>query len=410
MTISSERLNIELVLCRSLHDRSSNGRIRNLYLTRRALEGLGKYNETVVETTFRRNGKLQGLRFFLRKLILSVLQGRPLPMQIAAFSCIPRTLQDFYNDPSLFVFDGVRLLEYQLEVRKVFPSALIIVDMDDLMSRRYETIAKTGVQPSLGNFRYAFPKIFGTLLRNSLISRAISHYENYSMQYAEELSLLAADRVVLVSKIEGNILAARHPQLAHKITVIPPAVQIPKIIKPFRVSPKKLRFCFVGSDVVAQNASAIDELLRVWRSMNIPSELIIVGKQFRDYDLPSKVSLVGFIDDLLDIYDGRTVLFCPTIVRGGVKTKVLEAFAYAAPVIGSELAYEGIDFKDFFLTINNIGGVQALLNPEILSPLLLENSEKGYEMVLNDFSPPSFERKWQRLVNSMKKNCGELQK
>jgi glycosyltransferase involved in cell wall biosynthesis len=389
----------EFVLSRDLDIQSNDGRLRSLRSVRQVLRDMGDCNETVIDSVFERYGRKKGLVRFVWKLMAGLVRGRAVPLQVAAFQADEALLRQFEGrkDP-IFVLDGVRLVDIQLKLREQYPQALFVVDLDDLMSRRFEVLLETGAPPSLGNFGKRFPGAFAKLLAIPAIGRAICRYECFALRRYEMAALDAADRVVLISNMEGKMLSQRAGNLAHRVFTVPPLVDVPTIVKPFNATPETLRYCFVGSDAVPQNQTAIDELIEIWRHLKPANELLIVGKQKRAYDLPPGLSLTGFVEDLLDIYDGRTVLLSPTKVAGGVKTKFLEAFSYGAPVIGTDLTFEGVEWSDSYLTFDQLGGFEVLLEMEKTLPLLIKNAAWGRRLVDAKFALSHFQTNWTKVL------------
>ena len=99
--------------------------------------------------------------------------------------------------------------------------------------------------------------------------------------------------------------------------------------------------------------------------------IVIIGKGFPKEKVTlnsEKVSLeiMGFVDDPYPIISGSKALLSPLFSGAGIKVKVIESLACGVPVIGTEIAFEGIpveyerfmihaeDGKSFIRNMNEI--------------------------------------------------------
>jgi glycosyltransferase involved in cell wall biosynthesis len=157
----------------------------------------------------------------------------------------------------------------------------------------------------------------------------------------ESRILDAADAVVLVSGTEANELkGALRANLAAKVTIIPPAM--PQI-NPTMPSTVIERFVFVGADSLLQNRRTIEALTDLWSRLRPTTPLHLYGRQKGVYAQKHGIIVHGFVDDIAQAYVPGSVMLAPSFVSGGVKTKVLEAFAYGIAVVGNRTTFEGID-------------------------------------------------------------------
>lgn len=78
-----------------------------------------------------------------------------------------------------------------------------------------------------------------------------------------------------------------------------------------------------------------------------PTTFKIVGRMFPKEKLVNKnplikVEVLGFVDDPYDILTKSTALVTPLFQGAGIKVKVIEALACGVPVIGTDIAFEGL--------------------------------------------------------------------
>ena len=129
-------------------------------------------------------------------------------------------------------------------------------------------------------------------------------------------------------------------------------------------APEKGKLLFVGGLDWYPNNSAITQFLsEVWPQLrdSVPNlELDIIGKNPSNQIIGlvesfPEVHLHGYVDDLEKFYTQAMVFICPISDGGGTKLKVLDAMNHGVPVLGTELAFEGIDV---------VNGINALIVKE----------------------------------------------
>lgn len=274
-----------------------------------------------------------------------------LPVQSAIYASdrdMRAIVDSIPEDVDAIYLDGVRTFSLLRLLRERRPHQRIVVDLDDLMSRRMALLLSLGEPPSPGYLSGRIPRPVQRLLQSPRFTRALLKYERWSLEQTERAILDLADAVVLLSSEDRAALAGR-PGRRAEIFTVPPFVTLRREPRPLLND--QLRFVFVGTDALTQNRLTIDYLLAIWRRHQIAAPLTIFGEQRRSIDLPAGVTIAGYVDSIDDIYDGRSILLSPTFLRGGIKTKVLEGFAYGAPVIGNAATFEAMDIGDYPLKI-----------------------------------------------------------
>ena len=78
------------------------------------------------------------------------------------------------------------------------------------------------------------------------------------------------------------------------------------------------------------------------------TRIIIIGKGLNEKLVKNnnplvKTEIMGFVDNPYNIIANSKALISPLFSGAGIKVKVIEAFACGAPVLGSDLAFEGFD-------------------------------------------------------------------
>lgn len=388
-----------------------SGRTHVLRAVRSVLISSGHLREIVSLTVFARYGSILGLVVFSFTLLVSLFRLKPLPLQCALYSHlggIPAS--NIPPEGGYVVVDSVRQLRLVEALRRQDRALRIVVDMDDLMSRRVRVLLESDFEVSLGAFAEKIPKAFVQLLTSRGFARSLMRYEAYALERAEDRLCRAADEVVTVSQIEAEILiAAVGPKARARVHAIAPPAHPPTVpITPFAEDEchGSIRFVFIGSDTLIQNRSSIDWLIDAWATWKPDADLFVFGTQSRVYARPDRTHFHGFVQSLAEVYDGRSVLLCPTFMAGGVKTKVLEAFVHGAPVVGTDLTYEGIPNNVAYLTIETIGLERLLSRPESVRSLFYEAAKTGRREVTKAFGPDAFAQKWRTILNRAASSSG----
>jgi glycosyltransferase involved in cell wall biosynthesis len=135
-----------------------------------------------------------------------------------------------------------------------------------------------------------------------------------------------------------------------RVEVIPNSVAFPALGSDESTEPLVL---FVGSMGSRPNAQAVDELVAsIWplvRKQVPEARLAIIGsgaeltQSYPPRD-PS-VSFLGFVDDLQEWYRRARLVCCPIHHGSGTRVKIIEAAAYAKPVVSTQLGAEGLRFE-----------------------------------------------------------------
>jgi Glycosyl transferases group 1 len=282
----------------------------------------------------------------LAKAGLRFIQGlfaSPYPLQALLFSDqreiqrIESIVQSF--KPDVVFIESERNSFLIQSLRNRWPKLRIVCDFDDLMSRRMTEWVSHGNAISFGYMARFIPAPLQKLLAGPLAG-SICRYEAASLAALEQQLLELCDNVILLSSKETELLKKITPStLQSKITLIPPACEPKQIKRPIQ----PIRFVFIGSDALLQNRLTIEYLIDLWRQYAIRSPLVIYGKMTKTYPgLPISVQFAGFADTLTDVYTDNSILLSPSFVKGGVKTKILEAMEYGTLPIGNAISFEGI--------------------------------------------------------------------
>lgn len=93
---------------------------------------------------------------------------------------------------------------------------------------------------------------------------------------------------------------------------------------------------------------------------------------------PANVEFTGFVESLHSLYKRSRVACCPILAGGGTRIKIIEAAAYAKPIVATTIGAEGLDFvngQEIFLRDNAAGFAEACVK-------LLRDEELGKKLGL----------------------------
>jgi glycosyltransferase involved in cell wall biosynthesis len=393
-----DRPKVALVLTRAITDDSGFGRVKTLREIRKALNAGFDVKElylySLVETRRIRDVLTAGAR-----LMVGLLTGRPLPLQTLLYSGSSQigALVDALAEEH---FDAIYLdsVRCQLLVRKIrhrLPQARLVVDLDDLMSRRMQECALKRVPLSLGFLRHLFPKPLEWLVQGPL-SGLVARYEARALNAAELEIAESTQAVVLVSSAERDILRGKlTAQTSQSVHSVPPPAQSCRSVPPLE---GPLRFIFIGSDRLAQNRLAIDFLLRLWDELKPSARLHIYGRQDRPPAEVAGVIWEGFVDDVAAAYTCGSILLLPCLLSGGVKTKVIETWSFGCPVLGTASAFEGVEVPGYPLALPETEWAKYLLHPEDYRSVWLSAAHLGNAYVRGTLSPERYATQWRDIV------------
>lgn len=162
----------------------------------------------------------------------------------------------------------------------------------------------------------------------------------------------------------NNIVACSHQELKKiypvitdsKIHLVPHLstdLDSTSTITPYSMREFKYDLLFVGTNYQL-NADGIDFFLQQIVPKIISQKpdlrLAIVGKVAEliqvDPALAQNVICTGYVSDLAELYLQSRVVICPLLDGSGTKVKLLEAIAYAMPIVTTTTGAAGISLKD----------------------------------------------------------------
>jgi glycosyltransferase involved in cell wall biosynthesis len=325
----------------------------------------------------------------------SLCRGRPLPLQCVLYAS-PRQCNRIaarvaeYACDTVYL-DTVRCQQLLRTLRRRLPGLHIVTDFDDLMSRRAYYLLRNRLPFATGHVSRHVPRWVRGLCEK-LLARPIAAYEAFTLPAAEDEVIAASDATILVSSADREKLRSRIS--IDTVHTIPPAVVV---VRPPLDEIAPGRFVFIGSDNFIHNRSAIDFLLETWRKFRPSLGLHIYGLQSRNHPAVEGVHWHGFVKNLAEVYQPGSIALAPAMDRGGIKTKVLEAWAWGCPVLCNQAAMEGLAIENYPFVLQETEWPSILTAP--YGREWAGAGRIGYAFVRDHCSAERFEQAWREIVS-----------
>jgi glycosyltransferase involved in cell wall biosynthesis len=166
---------------------------------------------------------------------------------------------------------------------------------------------------------------------------------------AEQRTIRHAYRTLICSEQDRTRLHRLVPDST--AYVLPNAMPIPADTGPAARAPILL---MVGIYSYGPNADGADffirEILPLVRARRPDAELWLAGsapEQIPAYrQQPAGVRFLGFVDDLDAVYREARVVVCPIRYGSGTRVKLIEAAAWAKPIVSTQIGAEGLGMLD----------------------------------------------------------------
>ena len=225
-----------------------------------------------------------------------------------------------------------------------------VIDFDDLLSCRIARMIRRREELSFGAFAGLLPDAITVLVqRLGPLKTKLLSLEKYLVRRAEIRAAETADALAFASQYEAKLF--QRFLRRHAPNAKPRFLTLGHIFKASggpaafarRPPPDNLRFIFIGSDLIEQNRVAIQAIVDLAREGALAVPTFIYGRMTRNYGPSGNAIFCGFAEALSLVYQPGSILLLAQSVRGGIKSKVLEAFEHNTPTIGTESAFEGFE-------------------------------------------------------------------
>lgn len=328
--------------------------------------------------------------------LLDVLRGIPnlgvsAPLQCLAFfgrqksKWVMAKVHEFC--PDVVVVDMLRLWSY---TRHLVMAR--VLDIDDLLSLRYQRQLSSGASDVLGTFKERLPAV-ARWVANLFATRLLA-VESKRLARLEHDVTESAAIVLFVSGLE----AQRHKRLsgATNLYSAPPMSADVNDVRrpPVNRGSRALRFAFLGNLKAPQNLQAlryvVQTLVPVLDDAGVDYRLDVVGsidpKVAEELSHPS-VTFHGFVDDLSGALRDTDLHLAPILSGSGVKTKIVDAFGFGIPTLTTSLGLEGLEVegRDVALVFDTQEQFLALVQGIFADPEVLQKVASNASAYVSEY-------------------------
>jgi glycosyltransferase involved in cell wall biosynthesis len=207
----------------------------------------------------------------------------------------------------------------------------VFFDLDDI-----EHLAVLRGIPQLNSFRN---QLFAALSLPSLL-------------WAETKAIGRARRTFVCSNIDAERTARQFR--TDRLFILRNAVDMPAIPATAPAKPAAPILLMLGVYSYGPNLDAadyfVDEVFPLIQAHNPAAEIWFVGgapESLKSYKTENPgVRFLGFVDDLGAVYNQARVVICPIRQGSGTRVKLIEAAAWAKPIVTTTIGAEGLDMVD----------------------------------------------------------------
>lgn len=242
--------------------------------------------------------------------------------------------------PDAVIIDMVRLAPYMDALDGL--GLPVVLDYDDLLSKRYERQVGKGGGSMLGNYGAQASGLTSRLASSRAVKNAVFSLESKRVRRAEDAYARRADAVLFVSPLEAEELDGRlGERKCFDATLGADLVELPE-----HMPEKVYDFGFVGNMRYAANQASLDfvceEVLPLLPGKTLRVIGVCPGDMPERYARFGQVSFSGRVETIAGELLRCRAMLAPFAYGSGIKTKVLEAMGMGVPVVTNSLGVEGM--------------------------------------------------------------------
>ena len=307
---------------------------------------------------------------------------------------------------AVVIADGLRTSA--LAVHTQLPT---ILHLDDLLSDRYHQMlaSQSGSQDLLGFFETRIPVWLRPMARH--VARTLLSREARRTRLREVEAARNADVVATTSSADAQILATRS---GRTVLALPMAVAHRANGDPRRADP--VSFVFLGGMNYGPNREAIE-----WWRHEVRAELdrrggadvvlTVIGecpRRVREQLTDDRLTFRDYVEDLGSELARYRGMVSPVRSGLGVKTKVLDAFSVALPVVATHEGASGVGAvpgRDFLQADHAEDFARAVLllrdEPDVAHTIGLA----GQSLLVSAWTPAAMTKRWEQALQYLATRC-----
>lgn len=226
-------------------------------------------------------------------------------------------------------------------------NALLLANLDDLLSTRYDRQSKSGKSKAsfAGSYSAKIPKPIASLINGGVIKNTILSMESKHCAIWEDKFYDMYDYSLMTSDVERDVF--NHRMNGDKAKTLCVGIDYDYYSEEIGFEKDPIGLSYLGNFNVAANADTLEMIVNdVLPHIKSDYRFYIIGK-CPDYIIDkhkgnNKLIFCGRVDDIRE-YVKKTIVFLAPIAYGtGVKTKIVEAMAMEMPVVTNSVGAEGI--------------------------------------------------------------------
>ena len=188
-------------------------------------------------------------------------------------------------------------------------------------------------------------------LEKKIFKKIFIFYQAFKLKYFEQKMCPKFDRCIVVSEFDKEVLLSIYKEKIDNIYVIPNGVDT-GYYKPWKEMAVNNSVLWIGGMRGPYSSDAVDYFLKEIFPLVKPevpdTSFMFIGKSpttqlikaSNNYD---NVQALGFVDDMRPFLNSCSVFIAPIRSGSGTKIKVLNALAFAKPVVTTSIGAEGIN-------------------------------------------------------------------
>lgn len=291
------------------------------------------------------------------------LEVIPVPLRRSRVKDVGYLLRSLFNGNS-FLLERDNLSNFRDAVRnQLSQSSIDLIHADQLTMAQFASVRDGDHQPvRIFDAHNAVWTIVARMVENlPAVFRPLAQIEAKKVLTFEAHTVRDFEHTLAVSEQDRDALLKAIPNpadrqlAAEKITVVPIAVDT-QLLQPLLRQPNSKRIVTLGTLHYLPNADGIrwflNEVFPLVLAQEPDAHLTIIGKNppadfieqaSRD---SAHIQVTGYVEILDPYFDASAIMVVPVRAGGGMRVRILEAFARGMPLVTTTVGLEGIDAED----------------------------------------------------------------